>query len=149
MKSIFCRLIVNFNNKYQLYLKSGMGFHSNDARVVVAQKGQNILPYSIGGDLGTVLKPLPNLLVQPALWYLYLQQEFVYVGDEAVVEPSGKSQRYGMDLSVRYQPLKRLFCERFDVGLHLEKMGVEPANSKPFQCGMERGAILYRNPFEK
>ena len=104
-------IFYNFNKKYQLYLKSGMGFHSNDARVVIAQKGQNILPYSIGGDLGAVLKPCPNLLIQPALWYLYLQREFVYVGDEAVVEPSGKSRRYGMDLSVRYQPLKWLYMD--------------------------------------
>ena len=101
----------NFNDKYQLYLKSGMGFHSNDARVVVAQNGQNILPYSIGGDLGSVLKPFPSLLLQPTLWYLFLQQEFVYVGDEAVVEPSGRSQRYGVDLSVRFQPLKWFYMD--------------------------------------
>ena len=101
----------NFNENYQLFLKSGMGFHSNDARVVIAQKGQNILPYSIGGDLGAVLKPFPNLIIQPELWFLSLQQEFVYVGDEAVVEPSGKSRRYGVDLSVRYQPVKGLYMD--------------------------------------
>ena len=101
----------NFNKKYQVFLKSGMGFHSNDTRVVIAQKGKNILPYSVGGDLGAVLKPFPNLLIQPALWYLFLQQEFVYVGDEAVVEPSGRSRRYGMDLSIKYQPLSWLYVD--------------------------------------
>jgi outer membrane receptor protein involved in Fe transport len=45
------------------------------------------------------------------LWFLYLQQEFVYVGDEAVVEPSGETQRFGVDLSVRYQPLKWLYLD--------------------------------------
>ena len=104
-------IFYNFNKKYQLYLKSGMGFHSNDARVVIAQNGKNTLPYSIGGDLGTVLKPFPNLLMQSSLWYLYLQQEFVYVGDEAVIEPSGKSRRCGVDLSTRYQPLKWLYMD--------------------------------------
>jgi outer membrane receptor for Fe3+-dicitrate len=104
-------IFYNFNEKYQLFLKSGMGFHSNDARVVIVQKGQNILPYSIGGDLGVALKPVSNLLVQPTLWYLFLQQEFVYVGDEAVVEPSGKSRRYGVDLSLRYQPVKWLYID--------------------------------------
>ncbi|MCL1933092.1 MAG: TonB-dependent receptor [Candidatus Azobacteroides sp.] len=101
----------NFNEKYQVFLKSGMGFHSNDTRVVIAQKGKNILPYSIGGDLGAALKPFPNLLIQPVLWYLFLQQEFVYVGDEAVVEPSGRSRRYGMDLSFKYQPLSRFYVD--------------------------------------
>ncbi|WP_212006175.1 TonB-dependent receptor [Chitinophaga sp. HK235] len=95
----------------QWYLKTGMGFHSNDMRVVIAQKGKDILPFSAGADLGVVLKPTPNLLIQPALWYLYLQQEFVYVGDDAVVEPAGKTRRMGVDVSVRYQPLKWLYLD--------------------------------------
>lgn len=101
----------NVHASLQLFLKTGMGFHSNDARVVIAQEGKEILPYSLEADWGTVFKPLPGLLIQPSLWFLYLQQEFVYVGDEAVVEPSGETQRYGVDLSVRYQPLKWLYLD--------------------------------------
>lgn len=95
----------------QWFLKTGMGFHSNDMRVVIQQQGKEVLPFSAGADLGVVLKPAQNLLIQPALWYLYLQQEFVYVGDEAVVEPSGKTRRLGADLSVRYQPLQWLYLD--------------------------------------
>jgi outer membrane receptor protein involved in Fe transport len=40
-----------------------------------------------------------------------MQQEFVYVGDEAVVEPSGRTQRMGIDVSVRYQPLNWLYVD--------------------------------------
>jgi outer membrane receptor protein involved in Fe transport len=101
----------NADTHYQFFLKTGMGFHSNDARVVIAQKGEEILPYSLEADLGLVFKPLSGLLIQPSLWFLYLQQEFVYVGDEAVVEPSGETRRYGIDLSVRYQPLKWLYLD--------------------------------------
>jgi outer membrane receptor protein involved in Fe transport len=101
----------NVNEQYRIFLQTGMGFHSNDARVVIAQKGKEILPYSLEADLGTSFKPLPGLVIQPSLWYLYLQQEFVYVGDEAVVEPSGETQRYGVDLSVRYQPLTWLYLD--------------------------------------
>ncbi|MDR2146050.1 MAG: TonB-dependent receptor [Tannerella sp.] len=104
-------IFYNFNAAYQLFLKSGTGFHSNDARVVIAQDGQNVLPYSIGGELGAILKPIPDLLIQPSLWYLFLQQEMVYVGDEAVVEPSGKSRRFGADLSIRYQPISQLYMD--------------------------------------
>ena len=32
-----------------------------------------------------------------------LEQEFVYVGDAGIVEPSGKTQRFGLDLGLRYQ----------------------------------------------
>lgn len=95
----------------QWYLKSGMGFHSNDIRVVMQQDGKDILPFSAGADLGVVLKPAKNLMIQPAIWYLYLQQEFVYVGDEAVVEPSGKTRRLGADLSIRYQPWHWLYID--------------------------------------
>jgi outer membrane receptor protein involved in Fe transport len=38
-----------------------------------------------------------------------LKQEFVYVGDAGIVEPSGKTRRQGVDLSFRYQPLQWLF----------------------------------------
>jgi len=34
---------------------------------------------------------------------LFLQQEFVYVGDAGIVEPSGKTQRYGADFGLQYQ----------------------------------------------
>jgi hypothetical protein len=95
----------------QLYLKSGLSFHSNDTRVVVANGGEDILPRSYGTDLGTVWKPFPNLVVNSALWYLYLEQEFVYVGDAGIVEPSGKTRRYGVDLGLRYQLSDWLFLD--------------------------------------
>ncbi|MBC9912033.1 TonB-dependent receptor [Chitinophaga varians] len=107
----------------QWYLKTGMGFHSNDMRVVMQQHGKDILPFSAGADLGVVLKPVPNLLIQPALWYLYLQQEFVYVGDEAVVEPSGKTRRLGVDVSVRYQPVKWLYLDADVNYAHAREIG--------------------------
>lgn len=96
-------IIYNQHSRLQYFLKLGKGFHSNDTRVVVAQSGREILPAAYGADLGLIWKPAPKLLVNTALWYLYLQQEFVYVGDEGVVEPSGRTQRQGLDLGLRYQ----------------------------------------------
>jgi hypothetical protein len=99
------------NTKTQLYFKTGKGFHSNDARVVVFNRGYDILPAAYGADLGILLKPTRNLLINAAAWWLYLQQEFVYVGDEGVVEPSGKTRRIGIDLSARYQINNWLFAD--------------------------------------
>lgn len=96
-------------NKVQFFLKSGKGFHSNDTRVVVSQQGRKILPAAYGSDLGTVWKPLPNIIINSAVWILYLEQEFVYVGDEAVVEPSGKTFRKGADFGLRWQLAPWLF----------------------------------------
>jgi outer membrane receptor protein involved in Fe transport len=100
-----------FNPRIQLYLNTGKGFHSNDTRAVVSQNGLNILPPTYGSDLGINYKPFPKLLINAALWYIYSQQEFVYVGDEGVVEPSGRSRRFGVDVSVRYQLTKTLFAD--------------------------------------
>ncbi|EGV44402.1 TonB-dependent receptor [Bizionia argentinensis JUB59] len=93
----------NQNKNLQWFLKSGIGFHSNDTRVVVAKSGEDILPKAYGADLGAIWKPFPKMVVNSALWYLFLEQEFVYVGDGGVVEPSGKSERYGLDVGLRYQ----------------------------------------------
>ncbi|MBU2930279.1 TonB-dependent receptor [Winogradskyella psychrotolerans] len=101
----------NAQDNLQLYLKSGLGFHSNDTRVVVANGGEDILPRSYGADLGSVWKPFPKLVVNSALWYLFLEQEFVYVGDAGIVEPSGKTRRYGLDLGLRYQLTDWLFLD--------------------------------------
>ncbi|AYN68429.1 TonB-dependent receptor [Euzebyella marina] len=87
----------------QFFSKSGIGFHSNDSRVVTAQSGEEILPLAIGSDLGSIYKPTDRLVINAAFWYLFLQQEFVYVGDAGIVEPSGKTERFGVDFGLRYQ----------------------------------------------
>lgn len=91
------------NDKVQYFLKSGLGFHSNDTRVIVSQTDKKTLPTSAGADLGTIFKPMKNLIINSALWFLELQQEFVYVGDAGIVEPSGKTRRMGIDFGFRYQ----------------------------------------------
>jgi hypothetical protein len=95
--------IYSQNNNLQFFVKSGVGFHSNDARVVVQNNGKQVLPTAIGTDVGTIWKPFPRLIVNSALWYLYLQQEFVYVGDAGIIEPSGKTRRMGAEFGLRYQ----------------------------------------------
>lgn len=106
------------NQNLQFYLTSGKGFHSNDTRVVVEKNGLEILPAAYGTDLGTIWKPIPKLLINASYWYLWMNQEFVYVGDAGVVEPSGQSVRSGFDVSARYQIAKRLF---FDIDANWAK----------------------------
>ncbi|CAM1340969.1 TonB-dependent receptor [Tenacibaculum amylolyticum] len=99
----------NTSDKLQLYVKTGKGFHSNDTRVVVAEQGREILPATYGFDTGFIWKPTPKMFFNLAYWYLYVEQEFVYVGDAGIVEPSGETRRQGIDLSYRYQPLSWLY----------------------------------------
>lgn len=95
----------------QLYLRGGSGFHSNDARVVAQRNVREILPRAIGVDLGLDTKLFDKFLVHAALWRLDMDQEFVYVGDAGIVEPSGRTKRQGVDLSIRYQVLPWLFAD--------------------------------------
>ncbi len=98
------------NPAVQFYIKTGKGFHSNDTRVVVANNGREILPAAYGSDLGIILKPTKKLLLNVAAWYLHLNQEFVYVGDDGNVEPSGKTRREGIDVIARYQFSQKIFA---------------------------------------
>jgi outer membrane cobalamin receptor len=99
------------SSQLQIYWLSGKSFHSNDTRVVVAQGGNQTLPPAYGTDVGFNWKPFSKLFINMAAWYLWLGQEFVYVGDAGVVEPSGKTKRKGVDVSLRYQIGKKLFLD--------------------------------------
>lgn len=106
----------NVTDNMRIYMNYGVGFHSNDTRTVaLAPTGENsiayVLPLAHSTDIGIVIKPTNNLLVAVALWQLNLQEEFAYVGDESQVEPSGRTERKGIDLSIRYQPLSRWYID--------------------------------------
>jgi hypothetical protein len=107
------KLNINYqlNQNTQLYLKTGLGFHSNDARVVTEQTSNEILPRAYGVDLGINTKITERLFVHAAIWGLDLDQEFIYVGDEGIVEPSGRTRRAGLDLSLRYEIITGLFLD--------------------------------------
>jgi len=104
------------NTKVKIYLNNGIGFHSNDTRVILNNDADKILPKVFGTDLGVILKPNKSLVLKAALWHLLSEQEFVYVGDAGVVEPSGRSRRMGVDVSARYQFNRWLFAD-VDVNL--------------------------------
>ena len=101
----------HLNETTQLYITTGRGFHSNDTRAVVVEKGAATLPAAYGVDLGTIFKPLKNLLVNASLWYISLQQEFVYNGDGGDIAFKGNTRRIGVDFSGRYQPARSVYLD--------------------------------------
>lgn len=114
------KLNINYNlgKNVELYTYFGKGFHSNDTRVAVLENGKKVVPPAWGSDVGGIFKLGKKFLLQTVIWYLWLDQEFVYVGDEAVVEASGKTQRIGFDISARYEIAKNLFA---DINLNVAK----------------------------
>lgn len=101
--------IYNVNERLNFYLKTGYGFHSNDSRVIIDQHTDKVVPSIYSTDLGLSAKLTGNLLLKAAVWHIYAQQEFVYVGDGGFVEPGGRSKRLGADISIRQQFNKWLF----------------------------------------
>ncbi len=99
------------SDQLSVYAQAGSGFHSNDSRVILDAAGGNILPRALGFEAGFLFKPYPALLFSASAWQLNLEQEFVYVGDEGVVEPGGKTRRRGLDLSIRWQLTNWLFLD--------------------------------------
>ncbi|MDE6540447.1 MAG: TonB-dependent receptor [Muribaculaceae bacterium] len=98
------------SDELEIVAKFGRGFHSNDARVVVVEEnGRQTLPGVTAVDLGLKYKPLPGMLLNLTGWYMHSEQEFVYVGDEAIVEPSGRSRRLGVDVGLRYNFARDFF----------------------------------------
>ncbi|PSL33832.1 TonB-dependent receptor [Dyadobacter jiangsuensis] len=117
----------NVNPTMQVFIKSGLGFHSNDVRAVVAQNGKEILPYSVGADLGTIWTPAPGFIFIPTLWYSFLQNEYIWNGDSYGTSAIGSTRRLGVDLTFRYQPFHWLYLDS-DVNL-----------ARPRLTGEERG----------
>lgn len=101
----------DINRNWQLLLKAGRGFHSNDARVVVIERDKPTLPSTWSADLGVKTTPAKGLVLAASAWFMHSNQEMVYVGDEAVVEPGGRSRRFGLDLGLRYEFLRDFYFQ--------------------------------------
>ena len=142
-------LYYQVSSAVQLFVRSGFGFHSNDARGVVrGTVNDDALPRALGYEAGSTFKPLPGLVVNAALWALHLEDELVYVGDAAIVESAGRTRRYGADLSARYQLTRFLFA---DVDLnynHGRLVGVEAGeNYIPLAPSFtSMGGLTLKNP---
>jgi outer membrane receptor protein involved in Fe transport len=129
-------MVYSPSESVEIFLNSGSGFHSNDARdVTIAQRVREIqygmsrrgytdsqidstlvarnfdpgqkniltLPRALGFEVGTKLNLGENVILSMAAWYLHMQEELVFIGDEGTTEISGETRRIGLDLEGRMQ----------------------------------------------
>ncbi|MGB1139848.1 MAG: TonB-dependent receptor [Halioglobus sp.] len=105
-------LAYKVSDAMELYAAAGQGFHSNDARgttiAVDPSDGSAVQPVdplveSLGGEIGARVFTDDRLNASIALWYLELDSELLFVGDAATTEPSGESERYGVELTAWYR----------------------------------------------
>ena len=107
-------------SKTEFFVNAGEGFHSNDARgtttTIDPKTGDPVEPVTPlvrakGAELGMRTEAIPRLQSSLALWYLHLDSELVFSGDEGTTEPSRPSKRIGVEWSNRYAANAWLFLD--------------------------------------
>lgn len=96
--------IVTASDELDVFVNTGLGFHSNDARSAVATGGDGALARAIGAEAGARLAVGNELRASVAAWYLHLASEQVWSGDLGGTEPSDPTRRYGLDLDWQWSP---------------------------------------------
>ncbi|NCX62050.1 MAG: TonB-dependent receptor, partial [Betaproteobacteria bacterium] len=100
-------------HKTELFVNAGRGFHSNDARGMVARidpkTGLEVdrvpgLVSSRGREIGVKTEVIPHLQSAIAFWKLDFDSELVYVGDAGNTEASRPSRRSGIEWSNHWTP---------------------------------------------
>ncbi len=92
------------------------------------QRGIETLPRAIGAELGMRTHLSKRVVIGVAAWWLQLDEELVFVGDEGTTEVSGKSRRVGLDLEGRLQLLPWLWADA-DINLSRGQFVDEPAGA--------------------
>lgn len=97
----------------EIFINSGYGYHSNDARGTVmhynpdgsAATPVSPLAWSRGAETGVRTQYLPGLNTTLAVWYLQMSSELVFTGDAGTTEPTPGTNRYGVEWTNFYKPL--------------------------------------------
>lgn len=105
-------LIYSLNDNYEAYASIGNGFHSNDARGTVIEldptTAEAVSPVdplvgTLGYEVGGRAFLTDKLNASIALWYLHIDSELLFVGDEGITEDTGVgSRRKGIETTAYY-----------------------------------------------
>ncbi|MFT4048037.1 MAG: TonB-dependent receptor [Solimonas sp.] len=137
----------------ELYANYGGGFHSNDVRgaTIRVDPGDpdttasrvNVLARAHGAELGGRYDGRRFNLTLVGFW-LDLDSELVFVGDEGTTEPNAASRRYGTELAGFWQPLDWLTLDLSAACTDAHFRGVshdEDAIPNAVKTGLAAGAV--------
>ena len=89
----------------EFFANFGTGFHSNDARAVLANTRLEALPTARGYEFGVRSRALPRTELFATYWFLDLSSELVFVGDDGTTEARGATHRDGVEVGIKIRPL--------------------------------------------
>jgi len=94
----------------------GQGYHSNDARGFsegshASDEKADVFARSEGADIGVQTQLTDTLQLAASLWWLTLESELIFVGDNGETEASDKSERKGVEGSIFWQPQSWLIID--------------------------------------
>jgi outer membrane receptor protein involved in Fe transport len=81
----------------EFFANFGTGYHSNDARAVLANRQLDALPTAKGYEFGSRSRVIPRVELFGTYWVLDLGSELVFVGDDGTTEARGPSHREGFE----------------------------------------------------
>lgn len=135
-------------NELQLFLKAGSGFHSNYTHAAVHNPQIHPLPRALAADLGAIGRIGKKWIVSATGWIIQSDAEYLFVADAGEFENNGKSLRYGVDFSTKYEPIRNLwlnFALNYSYGILLE----EPAGANSIPAAprlTSTASIAYKHP---
>jgi TonB family protein len=105
-------LIVRPVEPLELFVNFGRGFHSNDARGVVLRADPvTPLAAALGWELGARVIAWERFQLSTTFFWLNLDSEVVWIGDEGTTEASGQTQRLGLEAQFRLEILPWLLAD--------------------------------------
>jgi hypothetical protein len=93
----------------EFFANFGIGYHSNDARAVFADSDATTLPKATGFEVGARTELFERVELAVNWWYLNLEDEFVFVGDEGTTESAGETDRQGVEFAATAELLEWLY----------------------------------------
>jgi TonB family protein len=121
--------IVSPIKQWDLFANYGRGFHTNDARALLpgsATSGVStgtpatLIATATGYELGTSVRPLKGLSLSAVAFLLDLTSELTIDGDIASTSPAGPTERYGAELTGRYNFNDHIFADVAFVATHAQ-----------------------------
>lgn len=89
----------------EFFVNFGIGYHSNDSRAVFSGGADDALARATGVEVGLRTKFLDKIDVALDGWYLELEDELIFVGDEGTTESAGRTDRLGVEFAATAWPL--------------------------------------------